>query len=203
MSQKKKQRIQDKKEKLRQAFNSARASHTSLQKNLIAHRQLTALKRTSAFKRAKRIALYYSVNNEACTQLIFEHALRSGKQCFLPCIQDDKHMHFKAHHRTTPLTQNRYRIPEPRFGKRVHSRHMDLVITPLTSVDSHGTRIGMGGGYYDRTFAFKQRARHTQLIGLSSTPVSQQRLPKDPWDIQLDGVLTPSTFLKTKKSAKH
>ena len=54
------------------------------------------------------------------------------------------------------LRTNRLGIPEPRRGRR-HLRlpwTLDLILVPLVGFDPHCNRIGMGGGFYDRTLAY-------------------------------------------------
>ncbi|HID00312.1 MAG TPA: 5-formyltetrahydrofolate cyclo-ligase [Piscirickettsiaceae bacterium] len=66
-----------------------------------------------------------------------------------------------------------------------------LVITPLVAFDANGSRLGMGGGFYDRTFACKRNGRHKPLlIGWAHACQEVAHLPRQPWDVPLDGVIT-------------
>ena len=62
---------------------------------------------------------------------------------------------------------------------------------PLVGFDEQGTRLGMGGGFYDRSFAFRRQRRHwtgPQLLGLAHGCQKVSQLPTAPWDIPLDGI---------------
>ena len=51
---------------------------------------------------------------------------------------------------------NAYGIFEPVFdsNKTIPTWDLDIVLMPLVACDENGSRLGMGGGYYDRSFAF-------------------------------------------------
>jgi 5-formyltetrahydrofolate cyclo-ligase len=58
-----------------------------------------------------------------------------------------------------------------------------------------GNRLGMGGGYYDRTLApIRRDSLQTQLIGLAHTCQQADMLQTDNWDIPLNGISTPDQF---------
>ena len=93
------------------------------------------------------------------------------------------------------LQRDYFGIPEPIVRPRyqLRARDLDCVLLPLVAFDAQGFRLGMGGGYYDSSFAFlgqpPQRSK-PRLIGLAYGFQYIQQLPRDPWDITLDGVVT-------------
>lgn len=74
----------------------------------------------------------------------------------------------------------------------LQAEDLDIVITPLAAFDLQGHRLGTGGGYYDRTFAFLQKntVKKPKIIGLAYAEQQAELLPHDQWDIDLDGVVT-------------
>ena len=73
------------------------------------------------------------------------------------------------------------------------ARQLDVVIAPLVAFDESLNRLGMGGGYYDRTFAFRKRARVLRrpvLIGVAYSFQRVDRLQPENWDVPLDVVIT-------------
>ena len=85
---------------------------------------------------------------------------------------------------------------EPINGQSVQPDALDLVLTPLVAFDAQKNRIGMGGGYYDRTFSFleqKPDAIKPVLAGLAFERQRVEKIPSNPWDIPLLHVFTEST----------
>jgi 5-formyltetrahydrofolate cyclo-ligase len=99
---------------------------------------------------------------------------------------------FASYQRDDPLHLNRYNILEPENKNILSPENLDLVIVPLLGFDLQGHRLGMGGGYYDRTFAFLSGKQPTKpiLIGLGFADQQINSLPSDSWDVPLAGVLT-------------
>ena len=92
---------------------------------------------------------------------------------------------------------NRFGIPEPMLTKNnlCPLSQIDLIFTPLVAFDSSGNRLGMGGGFYDRTLApIKRDQLTTQLIGLAHNCQQVDALSQDSWDIPLNGIVTPTEF---------
>jgi 5-formyltetrahydrofolate cyclo-ligase len=92
-----------------------------------------------------------------------------------------------------PLVTNRYGIPEPDVSpsSRLPAEEMHVVLVPLVAFDDAGNRVGMGAGYYDRTFDFRRAsARHPWLVGVGYGFQRVPALEAQPWDVPLDAVLT-------------
>jgi 5-formyltetrahydrofolate cyclo-ligase len=102
---------------------------------------------------------------------------------------------YLPYQRTTRLVDNHFGIPEPEANtdQRCPPSRLHTVLMPLVAFDSHGNRLGMGGGYYDQTFAFKKRPRVStkpRLIGVAHEFQRVAELPNNDWDVPLDGILT-------------
>ena len=115
-------------------------------------------------RHAVHIAAYWPVKGEMDVRPVIEQARRYNKHVYLPVITGDDTLMFAAYDADTPMRENRYRIAEPDVSedRLVSPRDLDLVILPLVVFDSYGNRLGMGGGYYDRTFAFLVARRYTE-----------------------------------------
>ncbi len=163
-----------------------------------AARQLTrVLSRHPFFRYRKRVAFYLAADGEISPELLIKSARAAGKECFLPVLHPVRHnrLWFARYDSQTHLSPNCYGIkePTPRLTRRVPPWALDLVLLPLVAFDAGGGRLGMGGGYYDRTFAFKQQScglSGPKLLGLAHDFQRVERLELASWDIPLSGVAT-------------
>ena len=149
------------------------------------------------FLRARRVAGYFGRNGEIDPMPLLARAAAMHKHCYLPVLHPFRagSLWFCRWHPGERLRLNRYGIPEPvpSAGAMIPARWLDLVVVPLLGFDSDCHRLGMGGGYYDRTFSFARRHRlasRPYLIGVAHEVQRVDALPIRPWDVQLDSVVT-------------
>ena len=150
------------------------------------------------FVAARRIAGYWACHGELDPLPLLERAWTLGKTAYLPVLTDSppQSLRFAPYRPGTPLRRNRFNIPEPDVSPAdgLKPAALDLVLTPLIAFDPTGTRLGMGGGFYDRSFAFlldpDYRGDRPRLIGLGYTFQEVAELPRRPWDVPLDAVAT-------------
>ena len=187
---------------LRRQMRQARRALSPLQQKKAAQALATNIRRARLFASAKRIAVYIASDGEIALQPFIELCWSLGKQVYLPVLHPVRHnrLWFTQYQPDTKMSLNKYRIPEPHF-KRSHitASALDLVLLPLVAFDKEGGRMGMGGGYYDRTFAFTQ-SRHglkgPKLIGVAHELQKSDTLPIAPWDVPLNGVITDKARYK-------
>lgn len=155
------------------------------------------LGRSRLFQRSQRVALFFAADGEIDTAPLIQLAWRRNKQVYLPVLRPfgPNRLWFRRYRPDSALITNRFGIAEPprARGSDLAPRHLDLVLTPLVAFDRHGHRLGMGGGYYDRTFSFLHQRRQWQqprLIGLAYAFQEVDALPAEPWDVPLWGVAT-------------
>ncbi|MGB1271521.1 MAG: 5-formyltetrahydrofolate cyclo-ligase, partial [Endozoicomonas sp.] len=107
---------------------------------------------------SQRIALYLANDGEIDPAVIQQVFWEQGKDCYLPVLdsQNTGHLKFAHYLPDSPLVNNCYGIPEPKMAcaRMIEPQQLDLVLLPLTGFDDQGQRLGMGGGFYDRTFEF-------------------------------------------------
>ncbi|OPX54329.1 5-formyltetrahydrofolate cyclo-ligase [Oceanospirillum multiglobuliferum] len=184
---------------LRRAMRHNRRALSPLQQKQAAERLFRLLIRQPFFLRAKRIALYLASDGEIDPQLLIQKAQQMGKTCYLPVLQPlvTNRLWFVRYDKRTPMGKNRFGISEPKiknFGNRKQNRctakQLDLVLLPLVAFDPAGGRMGMGGGFYDRTFAFMRQhiAGKPVLVGLAHECQKVDKLPIASWDIPLHAV---------------
>ncbi len=133
--------------------------------------------------------------------MIFKLALQKQIECFLPIViintelAHPNSLQFARYDMQTRFKTSKFGIDEPDFeaGQVIGADQLDLVLMPLVGFDRQGNRIGMGGGYYDSTFSFKNASnmvQSPQLVGLAHAAQQVDHIDSEPWDIPLSAVIT-------------
>ena len=161
------------------------------------------LSRQPLFRSSRKIAAYLPADGEIETQPLIELAWRMKKQVYLPVLTPflGNRLWFARFEPDTRLVSNRYGIAEPEriHRQRIAAQTLDIVLAPLVGFDRSGNRLGMGGGFYDRSFAYLLTRRHWQkprLIGLAYDFQLMQQIPLQPWDVPLTAVATDSGWYR-------
>lgn len=108
------------------------------------------------------------------------------------------HLLFLQYHAKTQMNNNTFGIPEPvlRCPDVIPTRHHHVILMPLVGFDSQGNRLGMGGGFYDRTLASIHDYRvRPLLVGIAHDCQQVASLPIQRWDVPLDAIVTPTRVL--------
>ncbi len=159
----------------------------------VAQRQAAGrLRRHSPLWRARSLAIYLAADGEADPTVIAAAAHTRGQRIYAPVLHRET-LRFARLTDETPLRRNRFGILEPAVADCIDPRQLDVVIAPLVAFDDTGTRIGMGGGYYDRCFSFlQQRTRwvRPKLIGLAFEFQRLRTVSRSAWDIPLWAAVT-------------
>lgn len=159
-------------------------------KNLLSHEILTE---------HRSIACFMSFDREISTQPIIKHILEQNKVCYLPKLRPNKpnRLWFMPYDLSSKMSKNRFGISEVELSVNhaLAISKLDLVLLPLVAFDQNGTRLGMGGGYYDATFShLRNSCTWPRFIGLAFESQKLSNLPSDPWDLPLDGVCTEQRY---------
>lgn len=146
-----------------------------------------------------RVALYLSVKGELNTASLIELCWERNIEVYLPVIHPfcKGHLLFLRYTPTSPMITNKYGIEEPALDvtKVLPATELDIILTPLVAFDDNGNRLGMGGGYYDRTLANVDNTK-CKVIGLAHEEQKVAALDCESWDIPLPYVLTPKRLYK-------
>jgi len=153
-----------------------------------------ALMRDLLLARRRRVACYVQNDGEMDPFPTVARLWETGRQPFLPALAGAR-LRFLPWHPETPLVANRFGIPEPAASPAAACppRALDVVLMPLVAFDSRGHRLGMGGGFYDRTFGFlrhRSARRRPLLVGIAYGFQRVEALPPEPWDVPLAAVAT-------------
>ncbi|TDQ58104.1 5-formyltetrahydrofolate cyclo-ligase [Mesocricetibacter intestinalis] len=142
---------------------------------------------------AQNIALYLAVDGEIGTATLIERLWAEGKEVCLPVLHPFSlgHLLFLRYRPDSVLQANKFNINEPKLDIRdvIPSHKLDIIFTPLVAFDQAGNRLGMGGGFYDRTLCDWQ-CKSFLPIGLAHQCQQLERLPAESWDIPLAHILS-------------
>jgi 5-formyltetrahydrofolate cyclo-ligase len=149
-----------------------------------------------ALSRAQRIAAYVAVSGEIDPAAFLRVAAVRRRRIYLPVLHGEKLL-FAPAGDPGAMVRNRFGIPEPAgdSGRWLRGTELDVVLTPLVAFDEAGHRLGMGSGFYDRTFGFTARRgtwRHPWLVGVAYEFQNVAVLPARHWDVPLHAVVTPN-----------
>jgi len=184
------------KQAIRDEIRARRAELTSDERSNAAISCANQFVKTDLFQENEKMGFYMAENGELNPHPLLVQAWEQGKSTYLPVLETNNNGHLEYYHyrHGDPLQENRFGILEPIEipENLILASELDLVFTPLVAFDLEGNRLGMGAGYYDRTFSFLQKNKnnHTKLIGLAYGFQRVDKLICEPWDIPLDAVAT-------------
>lgn len=146
-------------------------------------------------KAARTVSLFLSFDGEIDTSPLIQTLWQQNKSLYLPVLHpfSPGHLLFLHYTPNTPMIVHPFGIQEPRLNVQsvLPLSQLDVIITPLVAFDSQGNRLGMGGGYYDRTLKNWQQ-NGTYPIGIAHDCQQVDALPCEDWDIPLPEIVTPS-----------
>ena len=188
----------DQRQQIRQQMRTQRQQLSEADRRNAAMQLCKQLDSSRLFNTSQHIALYLANDGEIDPWYLMHAAWQRGKQCYLPVLglRPGNRLWFIPYEPDTSLTNNRFGIPEPIHSRRqrlLKPHSLDLIFMPLLAFDQQGNRLGMGGGFYDRTLAFlKQRHswRKPRLVGLAYEFQQTHSIPDQKWDVPLDAVAT-------------
>jgi 5-formyltetrahydrofolate cyclo-ligase len=142
-----------------------------------------------ALSRARRIACYFPVGHEVDCRYFISTAWEYGRTVLLPVLNGPELM-FSVYDPNTTFLRNQHDIPEPNEKKtqQIKPQYIDVVLAPLVAFDATGNRVGMGGGYYDRSFRFMRNRttwQHPKIIGVAYNLQKVPKIKACSWDIPL------------------
>lgn len=186
---------------LRRQLRQARRQLSPTQQRLAARDLYRQLTQHPVFRRARHIAFYLPNDGEIDPRPLMLEAQRRGKATYLPVLNawPRTRMVFQRLMPNEGLKPNRFGIAEPAFRPNRQRRiwTLDLVLMPLVGFDEDGGRLGMGGGFYDRSLAYRGRRKNGHkptLLGLAHECQKVDRLPLEPWDVSLQATVTDQSW---------
>ena len=133
------------------------------------------------------------MKSEVDTWTLIERAWQLKKRIFAPITQKTSTLQFRQFDADSKFSTDNLGLSEPVAGDFIAAEKLDLVFTPLVAFDSQNNRIGMGGGYYDRTFSFLKKNSDIDkpvLVGIAFERQRVEKIAPNPWDIRLFSIFT-------------
>lgn len=177
---------------LRQQIRKTRANLTALQQqqaeDSITQQALALIEAQNA----QHIALYVSFDGEISTEKLIKTLWAQDKHVYLPVLHpfNPNHLLFLRYLPDTPMLKNKFGIWEPKLNVQnvLPLDELDILFTPLVAFDKQGNRLGMGGGFYDRTLQNWQNVSFIP-VGLAHQCQQVEQLPTEAWDVPLHRIL--------------
>ena len=179
---------------LRRDLRSRRRALGRCERIQYAKRICASLWSSGVMTRATRVGCYLANDGEPDLGPVMERLRDSAKRAYLPALKGQS-LAFLPYQHGAPLRPNRFGIAEPDlpWSHRCAPLGLDVVLMPLVGFDDDGNRLGMGGGFYDRCFAYLRRHKvwhRPKLVGVAFEFQRVAQLPAQVWDVPLAAVVT-------------
>lgn len=186
---------------IRRVARQVRRGLNQAQQHRAALKLLLRLGDHPLLRKSERCAFYIPNDGEISPLLLMFRALQLGKRCYLPRLKPGKRLAFHLFSPGDTLRPNAFGIPEPSPASEIiPAADLDVVFLPLVAFDAKGNRLGMGGGYYDRSFSFKHaHHRGPKLVGLAHHSQQTSALPSQAWDVPLNFIATDQNLLNARR----
>jgi 5-formyltetrahydrofolate cyclo-ligase len=179
----------------RKRLRAMRAELNASERMAAADALVAMLEQLPEFLVDMRIAGYWAVAGEMPLHAVYASLRKRDQHYYLPVVDNSDTLQFAAWKPGAALRHNRYGIPEPEVasGELLPPAELDVVLLPLLGFDRGGNRLGMGAGYYDRSFAFLRKAQRPAwpvLVGIGYHFQEVPELAAEMWDVKLDFIAT-------------
>lgn len=157
----------------------------------------------SMTKAGDKLAIYLANDGELSPNLAIEQLQQNGRHTYLPVMHPFRkgYLNFQQAEPFDQMQANNFGILEPKLNSQttLAIQDFDCIFMPLVGFDKNGNRLGMGGGFYDRTLnKIHQSERRPTLVGLAHDCQQVEKLPIEPWDVPIDLIVTPTQKIQPK-----
>ena len=154
------------------------------------------------FRQIDHVGFYLPEDGEISTTEAIKTAWQQNKTVYLPVLSPyANELFFAPYTDKSQMKKNRFGIAEPDISikKCLKAHQLQLICMPLVGFDANCNRLGMGGGFYDRSLHFRHHQKQwksPKLIGFAHECQKLDKVPTEHWDIPVDGILTEKTYYK-------
>jgi 5-formyltetrahydrofolate cyclo-ligase len=181
---------------LRDQLLTARGRRSLAEVGVAARAIAAHLMATDEVRLAATVAAYVSVGTEPGTGPLLEALAAARKRVVLPLLQPDNDLDWAEYGGPAALAPARRGLLEPTappLGPDAVAT-ADVVLVPALAVDRTGTRLGRGGGSYDR--ALRRVPAGTFVCALLYEGEVVEQLPRAEHDRPVTAVVTPDGVIR-------
>ena len=190
---------------MRRELRIKRNKLTSLEQQHSANVLARLISDEQLLNNVKNIGIYLENDGEIGTSHIINMALKSNVSCFLPVLDftAQNNLCFVRYDKGTPLHKNKFGILEPSLNEKnsIDPVKLDVIFLPVVGFDRSGSRLGMGGGYYDRALEFTKlhKLDKPKLVGLAHSIQEIKSIHRQVWDIPINFIATEKEIICVKQ----
>jgi 5-formyltetrahydrofolate cyclo-ligase len=183
--------IEDAKAGLRAAAHKKRAAIFSNIRTEAAKRAAEHFVSGASLAKSEIVALYWPIRDELDCKPLLTRLVDGGQPVCLPVVLGDgQPLELRLWEEGAPLFPSGFGTLAPAETAPIVAP--DVIVMPLLGFDKHGTRLGYGGGYYDRTLAMLGKT--PRLVGYAFAAQELDEVPLEPHDVPLDAVVTEAGY---------
>ncbi len=181
---------------VRQSLRLKRQAIRAHKREQLAQQLLYQVRKINSIQHAQKVSLYSKHDNEIDTKHIYSLLKKQDVDIYFPILDGRKLKFAKV---GKYFKKNKFGISEPIATAILGAKQLDIIFMPLVGFDENKNRLGMGGGFYDRTLDFKKNPtnyRQPKLYGLAFDCQKIDKIDVQTWDIALDAVITPNKIYR-------
>lgn len=196
--------INQQRSNLRKQVRTLRNQLSKAEQQFAADKLVKMLVKHTKIQSGDKVAVYLANDGELDPMPFIEHCWQQNKQVYLPVIHpfSRDHLLFLRYRPTSPMMANKFGILEPILSVSdvCPVEQLDVLITPLVAFDQSGGRLGMGGGFYDRTLSrwyqhFLAQKSTMHPIAIAHDCQQVEKVPMASWDVPIPEIITPSRHI--------
>ena len=190
---------------MRRELRIKRNKLTSLEQQHSANVLARLISDEQLLNNVKNIGIYLENDGEIGTSHIINMALKSNVSCSLPVLDftAQNNLCFVLYDKGTPLNKNKFGILEHSLNEKnsIDPAKLDVIFLPVVGFDRSGSRLGMGGGYYDRALEFTKlhKLDKPKLVGLAHSIQEIKSIHRQVWDVPINFIATEKEIICVKQ----
>ena len=183
-------RTQSKSELRAELLKKRRALQTA-ERTQAAQQLLGRLKNSNLISGNSVVAAFWPMMDEIDVRPVIHWLHEKNIVCALPCLVSvDQPLLFRQFSKDDLLAKTQLNVSQPQDHAPLVTP--DIILVPTVGFDRRGYRIGMGGGFYDRTLATSAG----KIIGIGYAVSEIENVPVEPHDIRLHAILTEKELIE-------